>query len=238
MCQRTQQSRLQLAVAKAGHVPHTRKSPQMDHKTPIVGDTAAIGGAPAVEQKSGWKSRITHEVRQFLRLFLYLYAIFGLFLLHESVVLARYDIRFTRYGFALATALVLAKVMLVLEDFNIARGFESRPPIYSIVYKSVVYAVVFMAFYILEEIVGGLLRGEALRASVPAIARGTPQGILIALVIVSCALVPYFTFKELGKILGEDVLHVLLFERNSQRASNHGAQSWRTKLYDRLKSNA
>jgi hypothetical protein len=209
----------------------------MDHKTPTIGDTA-INGEPAAEQKGGWKLWVTHEVRQFLRLFLYLYAIFGLFLLHESVVLARYDIRFTRYGFALATALVLAKVMLVMEDFNVARGFESRPPIYSIVYKSVVYAIVFMVFYVLEEIVGGLVRGETLSASVPSVAGGTPQGILIALVIVSCALVPYFTFKELGKILGDDVLHVLLFERNSKRDVIDGAQTWRAKLYDRLKSDA
>jgi len=69
------------------------------------------------------------------------------------------------------------------------------------------------------------LRGEALRASLPSIVGGTPQGILIALVIVSCALVPYFTFKELGKVLGEDVLHVLLFERNSKLGANDGART-------------
>jgi hypothetical protein len=212
-------------------------SQQMDHKKPTIGHPA-ISAEPAAEQKAGWKPKVASEVRQFLRLFLYLYAVFALFLLHESVVLARYDIRFTRYGFALATALVLAKVMLVMEDFDVARGFGSRPPIYSIVYKSVVYAIVFMVFYVLEEIVGGLVRGETLSASVPSIAGGTPQGILIALVIVSCALVPYFTFKELGRILGDDVLHVLLFDRNNKRALGDGAQTWRAKLYDRLKSDA
>lgn len=192
-------------------------------KMPIIENTAAASGEPIADHKGGWKSKITHEVKQFIRLFIYLYAMFGLFLLHESVVLARYDIPFTRYGFALVTALVLAKVMLVMEEFNVARGFESRPRIYSIIYKSVVYAVVFMVFYVLEEVVGGLLRGEALRASVPSIAGGTPQGVLIALVIVSAALVPYFTFKELGRILGEDVLHSLLFERNSKSGASDGA---------------
>lgn len=99
-----------------------------NHKTPMIENTAADSGKHAADHKGGWKSRITHEVRQFLRLFIYLYPMFALFLLHESVVLARYDIPFTRYGFALVTALVLAKVMLVIEELNLVRGFESRPP--------------------------------------------------------------------------------------------------------------
>jgi hypothetical protein len=202
----------------------------MDRKMPMIENTAGTSGEHVAEHKGGehkggWKSWITHEVRQFLRLFIYLYAIFGLFLLHESVVLARYHIPFTRYGYALVTALVLAKVMLVMDELNAARGFESKPRIYSIIYKSVVYAIVFMLFYTLEETVGGLVRGEGFRASIPSVAGGTPQGMLIALVIVSCALVPYFMFKELGKVLGEDVLHVLLFERNSKLGANDGAQT-------------
>lgn len=177
------------------------------------GASARPGGKPVAGQMDRWKSRIAQEVKQFLRLFIYLYAMFGLFLLHESVVLARYNMPFTRYGFALVTALVLAKVMLVMEDLNVARGFENRPRIYSIIYKSVVYGIVFMGFYVVEEVAGGLLRGETLRSSVPSVAGGTPQGILIALVIVSVALVPYFAFKELRQALGEEALHALLFER-------------------------
>jgi hypothetical protein len=162
---------------------------------------------------SVWKHRISRALRQFVGLFIYLYVMLGLFLLHESVVLARYDIAFTRYGFALVTALVLAKVMLVMEDFNLVRGFESRPAIYPIVYKAVVYAIVFILFYAAEETLGGLLRGDTLRASVPSIAGGTPQGLLAAEVITSLALVPYFAFKEVGKVLGERELHELLFTR-------------------------
>lgn len=192
----------------------------MDQKRPITEPTAGASGEHIADHKRDWKSKIKHEVKKFLRLFIYLYAIFGLLLLHESVVLARYNIPFERYGFALVTALVLAKVMLVMEDLNVARAFAGRPPIYSIIYKSIVYAVVFLAFYVLEETVGGLLRGKTLWASVPSIAGGTPQGIVIALVIVSVALVPYFAFKELGALLGEDKLHALLFQ-------SHGASDGR-----------
>ena len=196
----------------------------MGHKMPMIENTASASGQHIAEQKGVWKSRITHEVKQFLRLFIYLYVMMALLLLHESVVLARYHIPFTRYGFALVTALVLAKVMLVMEEFNLVRGFQTRPRIYAIIYKSVVYAIVFIVFYIVEETVGGLVRGESLRASVPSIAGGTPLGMLIILVIASCALVPYFTLQELGKVLGEDVLHVLLFERSIKLGASDGAQ--------------
>ena len=164
-------------------------------------------------RRARWKQRLIHEVKRFLLMFLYLWAMYGLFLLHESVVLARYHIPFTRYGYALVTALVLAKVMLIMEDLNIARGFKGKPLIYPILYKSVVYAVVFLAFYVAEETIGGLLRGETMSQSMPSIAGGTPQGYAIALVFVTLALVPYFAFQEIGRAIGADELRELLFKR-------------------------
>ena len=176
----------------------------------------SIGG---IRQGGRLYRRFLIEFRRFLGMFLYLWAMFGLLLLHESVVLARYDIAFTRYGFALVTALVLAKVMLVLENLRIARSFEGRPLIYPILFKSAVFACVFLAFYVGEETVGGLIRGKTALASLPSIGGGTPQGVLIALLIVSLALVPYFAFTEIGRALGKDELHALLFTRDRRPAN-------------------
>ena len=185
----------------------------MGQKTGVLGHFDAATKGDVAAHKSGWKSKLAREARQFLVMFLYLYVVFGLLLLHESVVLARYHIPFTRWGFALVTALVLAKVMLVMEDFNVARGFESRPLIYSILYKCVVFAAVFMAFYIAEETVGGMLRGETARQSIPSIGGGTPLGMLLAGLIVSLSLVPYFAFRAIGGVLGEGELRAMLFTR-------------------------
>jgi hypothetical protein len=187
----------------------------MDQKTMSLEDSGAAPRRDVAGHKGNWKSRLIHEARQFLGMFLYLYVIFGLLLLHESIVLARYDIPFTRWGFALVTALVLAKVMLVMEEFNVVRGFETRPLIYSIAYKSVAFAAVFMVFYIAEETVGGLLRGKTALESIPSIGGGTPLGMLLALLIVSLALVPYFAFKGIGRELGEGQLRAILFHARS-----------------------
>jgi hypothetical protein len=187
----------------------------MAQKTISLEDSGAALRGDVAGHKGNWKDRFIRAARQFLGMFLYLWVVFGLFLLHESVVLARYDIPFTRWGFALVTAFVLAKVMLVMEDFNIARGFETKPLIYSIAYKSVVFAVVFMAAYMVEEIAGGLLRGKTALESIPSIGGGTPQGMLVALFIVSLALIPYFAFKGIGRELGEGQLRAILFHARS-----------------------
>ena len=78
------------------------------------------------------KERLVHEVRQFLFMFLYLYVLFGLFAIHEAVVLEQHHIAYAYYGFALVNALVLAKVMLVAEDLHLGRRFENRPLIYPV----------------------------------------------------------------------------------------------------------
>lgn len=182
----------------------------MQNKLPFRGDETAPGdGGHRILRRD----KLIRGAKRFFWIFLYLWAIYGLLMMHEAVVLARYHIPYTRWGFALVSALVLAKVMLVMEEFKVARGFDDKPLIYPILYKSVVFAVVFLAFYTLEETVGGLFRGQTVVASLPVIGGGTPLGVFIALVIASFALVPYFAFKEIGRALGERELRALLFTR-------------------------
>ncbi len=184
----------------------------MDQKT-LPSEGSVTGSVALTKPKGKWRHRIVGAGTQFLAMFVYLWAILGLLMLHEWVVLARYNIPFTRWGFGAVTALVMAKVMLVLEDFNIVHGFKNKPLIYSIVYKSVVFAAVFIAFYIAEETVGGMLEGKTVLASIPRIGGGTPQGILVVGLIVTLALFPYFAFREIGRALGEEKLRALLFTR-------------------------
>lgn len=148
-------------------------------------------------------------------MFLYLWILFGLFLLHESIVLAKHGIPFTRFGFAFINAWILAKVMLVSEDLNIARGFENKALIYPVLYKSVVFAVVFIVFYMLEEVLIGLWQGKTVMGSIPEIGGGSLAGILSAGLIVTFALTPYFAFREVGRVIGQDKLRALFFRAQS-----------------------
>lgn len=167
----------------------------------------------ATAPKRNWIGRAIHEGKRFLAMFLYLWIMFALFLLHESVVLAQHGIGFTRYGFAFVNAWILAKVMLVAEDVNIARGLEGKPLVYPILYKSVIFGAVFLCCGVAEEALVGVWRGKTLVESIPAIGGGGLVGILSVALIVSFALVPYFAFREVGRAIGAGELRALLFTR-------------------------
>ena len=189
----------------------------MAKKMPMPGSTDAAREPDLPGRKRDWRRSFAKAVRRFLAIVLYLWAIFGLLLLHESLVLARYDIPFTRWGLGFISALVLGKVMLVMEELNVASRFKEGPLVYPIMVKSVVFALAFLLFYIAEEIVVGLVRGRTVLESIPSIGGGTPQGILVASVIMSFALIPYFAFRELGRAIGEDELRGLLFSRKAKQ---------------------
>ena len=70
------------------------------------------------------------EVRRFVVLFLYLWALFGVFVLYERIVLTQRGMGFSLQGFALFNALALAKVMLAAEDLNLGGCLHRRPRIY------------------------------------------------------------------------------------------------------------
>jgi hypothetical protein len=157
------------------------------------------------------KARAIHEVRRFVVIFLYLWVILGCFVLNERIILAQRGIFVSAQGFALINALVLAKVMLVVEDLNLSRWVPPRPLIYPILHESLLLTVLFICFHIVEKVVTGLLMGESVAASVPAIGGGGLGGLVCVAVILFVALIPFFAFKHVGRALGEGQLNAMLF---------------------------
>ena len=149
-------------------------------------------------------------------MFLYLWVLFGLFVIHQSIILAQEHINYKAQGFAIINALILAKVMLIGEDLHLGKRFEDKPLIYSIFYKSLVFAVFFIGFHIIEEVVVGVIRGRTIAQSFPAIGGGSLQGILSVGAIVFVALIPFFAFREIGRVIGKSELWFLLISRGKR----------------------
>jgi hypothetical protein len=63
-----------------------------------------------------------------------------------------------------------------------------------------------------EEIVIGLWKGKTVAESIPKIGGGSPFGIVIAGLIFTVALIPFFAFRELSRVLGKGVLETLLLK--------------------------
>jgi hypothetical protein len=160
--------------------------------------------------------RIIHEVKAFLGMAVYLWICFGLFALHESIVLEQHHIDYKFYGFAVVNALVLGKIMLVAEDLHIGERFKNGPLVYPILYKSFLFSVVFICFDVVEEVIVGMVKGKTFLASVPSVGGGTLGGMLSVGTIITFALIPFFAFREVGRVVGERELHSLLFTRGRQ----------------------
>lgn len=165
-----------------------------------------------------------HELHRFLIMFVYLWIVFGLFVLNEAVILGKTDMSFVAQGFALVNAAILAKVMLVAEDLKLGRRFDHLPMICPIAYKSSLFAIVFIAFHTLEETVVGMLAGKPAVASVPEIGGGTWTGMACVWAIMTISLLPFFALREIGRLVGEGRLWALMFHRGSKaRAGTGGA---------------
>jgi len=175
------------------------------------------------ERKRDLKQRAFDEAIKFLTIAFYLWVMFGVFALHESVVSAKNHIDYHFYGFALVNALVLGKVMLVADDLHFADWFKDRPLIYPILCKAVAFSILFLAFDVVEEVVVGVFKGKTIGESIPIIGGGSLSGVFFVGIILTVALVPFFAFREVGRAIGERELHSLIFTGGPKAAAFQSA---------------
>jgi hypothetical protein len=172
-------------------------------------------GRPS-EHKPGLKEKAVSQLREFLGMFLYVWVLLALFDLHQSIILAQEHINYQAQGFAIINALILAKVLLIGEDLHLGRRFEHKPLAYSILYKSLVFAVFLVGFHVVEEVVTGLIRGRSIAQSFPVAGGGSVQAIFSRGAIEFVALIPFFAFREIGRVIGKSELWSLLLTRGNR----------------------
>jgi hypothetical protein len=170
---------------------------------------AAVGAnAPSARSL---KAKAADEFRRFLVLFLYLWILFGVFVLNQGVVMREHGINFPMLGFAFINALVFAKVMMLFEMFDPGRWLRARPLIYPILYETLLLTVLFLVAHILEKTVEGLFRGKTLIESVPMLGGGGLVGFLSITAILFIALIPFFGLRNLSLAMGEGRLYAMIF---------------------------
>ena len=111
-------------------------------------DSTGVGGAAATSANphggQSLKAKAADEFRRFVVLFLYLWVLFGVFVLNQGVALREHGIDFAMQGFAFINALVFAKVMMLFEIFDPGRWLRKRPLIYPILYETLLLTVLFL----------------------------------------------------------------------------------------------
>lgn len=164
------------------------------------------------------KKRAISEAKKFAIIAGYLWVLFVLFEIHRLTILrgpnpvapAGY-----RIGFALINALVLGKIILIAEVFHFGEWPKDSPLVYSILFKSAAFSALLVCCDILEEVLVGIFHNKTIAQSIPTLGGGGLEGILLVGLMVFIVLIPFFSFREVARAVGEDELLSIIFKRRA-----------------------
>jgi hypothetical protein len=147
-------------------------------------------------------------------LFLYLAFFFCALVAYDFFLLKQYEVAYWNFGFALLNALVITKVIMIGEYAKLGRMHEDKSVFISAVWKAFVFGLLVFAFHIVEEAAKRLIHGADL-----AKASGDIRFDQLAsrTIVVFCAFIPLFAFREFRRVMGEEPFHGLVFGQTGKR---------------------
>jgi hypothetical protein len=173
--------------------------------------TTTKAASTPTPQKRDWGAFLIEEAKSFAVIFIYLAFVFGIFSLHQWLVLSAKGIDYQFYGVALLNALILAKIILIAENFSFADGLRRQPLVYRVIYKSLAFTALLILVHMAEELFFGRLHGDSAAAVMAGIGNGSFVGALALAVILCFALLPFFFFRELARQIGPAHLKEICF---------------------------
>ena len=165
-----------------------------------------------IPQQRNLGERAYDEFKRFIVIFLYLWVVFGWLSIHKGLILSQSHLNYPEHAFAIINALVFAKVLLVAEHFHLGTRFQNRPLIYPILHKCFIFTVVLICFHIVESVLMGVFHGHTFADSFPPILGGNLKGILSVGVMCFVVLLPFFAFREIGRVVGRRELSALILK--------------------------
>jgi hypothetical protein len=176
---------------------------------PLENQTIAMNAV--ITEKADWKHRLAHEMLEYSINFFYLAFFFGAFTWYRRLILAEYQITYLHYGVAIIEALILAKVVLLGDAVHLGREFEGKPLIFPTLYKAVLFSLFVGAFAIGEHSIEGWLHGKGFAGGFREIVNEGKDELLARCLLTFFAFVPFFAFRELGRVMGDGKIISLFF---------------------------
>lgn len=101
------------------------------------------------------KERIKHEIKAIIIAMLYFATWIGALLALKTMILAEYEISFSGWSIIIVGALVLSKVVLVLEHVSLGEWVRNRPTWVDVILRTVMYSLGVALVLILEKGIEG-----------------------------------------------------------------------------------
>lgn len=155
--------------------------------------------------------RITDELKEFLVLAAYLYVCFTALAYLKAAILQAHGIAFAPFGFAAVKAVICAKFMSVGHALHMGERYKNRALIWPTLYRSFVFLMLLLVLSAMEEIITGIIHRQTLTESISNFGGGTLDQLVATSIVVLLILIPFFAFRTLGEIVGEDNLVRVFF---------------------------
>jgi hypothetical protein len=162
------------------------------------------------------KQKAIHEFIEAVGISLYLAFFFCAIVTYKLILLHDFRDWLLEYGFALLNALVVAKVILIGEYSHLGRKHEDKALLLSSAYKAFLFGVLVFGFHIVEEAIKRLLHGQAVSGAFSDVRIDVT---LARSLVVFCTFLPFFAFRELRRVLGEDKFNDLFFRARAMTKS-------------------
>lgn len=165
--------------------------------------------------KKSLKERALSELEKYAVITVYLWLLLALFSLHRQLVLG-HGISVWHQSFAIVNALILGKVILIGEVLHVGKVLERRALVWVMLSKSLMFTILLLAFHIAEEAMRAWFVGQPLSASLADLG-GSLSSLVANAAIFFVALIPFFAFQEVARVLGNGALWNLFFHGSNKR---------------------
>jgi hypothetical protein len=147
-------------------------------------------------RKRNLRERAVGKLEKYAIITVYLWLLFALFSLHTRQVLQQHGmISVWQHGFALVNALIFGKIVLIAQALEVGKSLERRALLWIVLGKSLIFAVLLIAFHIVEGTIRAWFQGQPLLAGFADFG-GTLPGLLTYAAIFCVVLIPFSRSKR------------------------------------------
>jgi hypothetical protein len=160
-----------------------------------------------VTGRMSFSAKLKHELVSLTLAWVYFAVWFGFLIALKKLALEQYDIAFKGLSIALVSALILAKVVLLMEPIPFGKLVGERPAWVDVAVRSALYTVGVVVVMVLEKGLEGRHEHGGFVAAMQAQAHATnAMHIAINTLCVTTALLVYNVFSVVQKNLGTRTL--------------------------------
>jgi hypothetical protein len=171
-----------------------------------------VGHLHEIEEKA------INTTKRMLVIALYLGTLLSLFSLHRQLIDPDHNL-LSHIGFSFLNGWALAKVILVGQELHVGDSFQTSRVIYKIVLKSAIFAILLYFFRCIEEGALGYFHGNGFIKGImeagPSLGNAHAMGIILVCIIMFVALIPFFAYFEIEKIVGPYKLRSAIFGKRN-----------------------